>query len=315
MTQRWALLGVLILLGAGWGATQPMMKIAVSEGYRHFGLIFWQFVVGALVLGLILVVQAKPLPLQRSHLRLYLIIAVIGTLLPNSASYEAARHLPAGVLSILLSTVPMFVFPIALAMGTDRFDWQRLLGLFIGLFGVSLLIVPETSLPDRAMVAFIPLAIIAPFFYGLEGNIVARWGTYGCDGLQVLCGASIVGAVITAPLALAWGQWIPPHLNLNGPDIALIVSAAIHALAYSGYVWLVGHSGSVFAAQVSYLVTVFGIFWAMLLLSEAYSPWIWSALGVIFAGLFLVQPKLATALAGSTPVPHDAGSEPEHGSP
>lgn len=32
----------LILMGAGWGATQPLSKIAVSEGYRHFGIIVWQ---------------------------------------------------------------------------------------------------------------------------------------------------------------------------------------------------------------------------------------------------------------------------------
>ncbi len=214
-----------------------------------------------------------------------------------------------------MSTVPMFVFPIALVMRTDRFDWKRLLGLFVGLIGVSLLIVPDASLPDRAMAAFIPLAMVAPIFYGLEGNIVAKWGTYGCSGIQVLLGASLVGIVLTAPLAVVSGTWIPPHTDLNLPDLALILSSAIHALAYAGYVWLVGRSGSVFAAQVSYLVTAFGIFWAMVLLSETYSNWIWLALGVIFTGLFMVQPRPATALAGSTPLPHDAGPEPEHGSP
>ncbi|NNK16680.1 MAG: EamA/RhaT family transporter, partial [Sulfitobacter sp.] len=29
----------LVLMGAGWGATQPMTKIAVSTGYGHFGLV------------------------------------------------------------------------------------------------------------------------------------------------------------------------------------------------------------------------------------------------------------------------------------
>ncbi len=131
--------------------------------------------------------------------------------------------------------------------------------------------------------------------------------------MQALLGASLVGIVLTAPLAVLSGTWIPPHADLTGPDIALILSSAIHALAYAGYVWLVGRSGSVFAAQVSYLVTAFGIFWAMLILSESYSGWIWLALAVIFAGLFLVQPRPATALAASTPLPHDAGPEPTRG--
>ncbi|NNJ68829.1 MAG: EamA/RhaT family transporter, partial [Boseongicola sp.] len=44
-------------MGAGWGATQPLAKIAVSEGYRHIGLVFWQLAIGALVMGLIQTVR------------------------------------------------------------------------------------------------------------------------------------------------------------------------------------------------------------------------------------------------------------------
>lgn len=35
------LTAILLLLGAGWGLTQPLAKIAVSTGHGHFGLIFW----------------------------------------------------------------------------------------------------------------------------------------------------------------------------------------------------------------------------------------------------------------------------------
>ncbi|MBV1903304.1 MAG: DMT family transporter [Marinosulfonomonas sp.] len=291
MTGRLWLVGVLVLLGAGWGITGPFAKIAVSGGYRAFGLIFWQFLIGAVLLGAVTALRGKGLPLGWPQLRLYILIAAIGTLLPNSSSYEAARYLPAGVISILLSLMPIFAFPIALAMGNDRFAVPRLAGLGLGLIGVLLLIGPPESLPERAMVAFVPLALVAPLCYGLEGNVVAKWGTFGCDPIQVLLGASIVGAIVAAPLAILSGQWISPHFPLNIPDKALIASSVINAFAYTTYVWLVGRAGSVFAAQTSYLVTAFGIGWAMLLLSEVYSTWIWIALALIFAGLFLVQPR------------------------
>jgi len=100
-----------------------------------------------------------------------------------------------------------------------------------------------------------------------------------------------VGAVLTAPLAVASGQWIAPHLSLGRPDKALILASMVHVLTYSGYVWLVGRTGSVFAAQVSYPVTVFGIGWAMLILSESYSGWFWAALALIIVGVFMVQPR------------------------
>ncbi len=286
---------LLALLGAGWGMTQPLAKIAVSEGYRHFGLIFWQLVITGALLGAVVALRGRKLPLGAAQLRMYLVIALIGTVLPNAASYQAAVYLPAGVLSILLSLVPMFAFPIALLLATDRFSWLRLAGLLCGLLGVLLLVGPEASLPERWMVAVIPLALIAPAFYGLEGNVVAKWGTAGLDPIQLLCGASLIGAVIAAPLALFTGAFIVPRTPFALPDYALILSSIIHAVVYSSYVWLVGRAGAVFAAQVSYLVTGFGVLWSMALLGERYSGWIWLAMLVMFAGLFLVQPRAPKA--------------------
>jgi drug/metabolite transporter (DMT)-like permease len=282
---------VLVLMGAGWGMTQPLSKIAVSEGYRHFGLVFWQMAIGALALGLVQAWRRKPLRLDMPALRVYLFIALVGTVIPNSASYEAIRHLPSGLVSILLALVPMSAFPIALALGNERFLFLRFAGLIVGLFGVMLIVAPEGSLPDRSMVLFVPLALVAPLFYGLEGNAVARWGTAGLSPLEVLYGASLLGAVLLLPVTILTGQFIDPRPPWGAPDAALLTSSLIHVVVYTTYVWLVGRAGPVFAVQVSYLVTGFGVLWAMLILGERYSGWVWAAMAVMMLGMFLVQPR------------------------
>ena len=281
----------LLIMGAGWGITSPLSKIAVSTGHQPLGLVFWQMVIGAVLLGAIVFVRGGRLALGRRQITLYLAIAFLGTILPNAASYRAAAHLPAGVMSIVIAMVPMFAFPIALALGQDRFSIARVVGLGLGLGGVALLVGPEASLPDRAMVAFIPLALIAPFFYGLEGNFVGKFGTAGLDPIEVLFGASVFGAVLSFPLALGFGHWLNPLGGFGAPESALVLSSIVHALVYAGYVWLVGRAGAVFAAQVSYLVTIFGVGWAMLILDETYSGYIWGALGLMLLGMFLVQPR------------------------
>lgn len=268
-----------------------MTKIAVSDGYRHFGLIFWQMTIGALLLGGVVLASGRKLPMGPKQIFMYVLIAFIGTLFPNSASYEAARHLPAGILSIAIAMVPMFAFPIALGIGMERWNWLRVFGLLCGVVGIFLLIGPEASLPDRAMVAFIPLALVAPFFYGIESNVVGKYGTAGLDPIQLLCGASIFGAALSLPLAVSTGQWITPVFPLTLPDYAVVGSGTIHAIVYCGYVWMVGVAGPVFASQVAYLVTGFGIVWSMILLGERYSGWVWLALAIMFVGLFLVQPR------------------------
>ncbi|MCG6882555.1 MAG: DMT family transporter [Silicimonas sp.] len=290
---------VLALMGAGWGMTQPLSKIAVSEGYRHFGLIFWQMAIGAATLGVIQAVRRRKFRTDGPALRVYVFIALVGTILPNSASFEAIRHLPSGLISILLALVPMFAFPIALALGNERFSPVRFGGLVLGLVGVLLIVGPEGSLPDRAMILVVPLALIAPFFYGLEGNAVARWGTAGLAPIDVLFGASVVGTVMSLPLALGTGQFIDPRPPWGAPELALVAASLIHVAVYTCYVWLVGRAGPVFAVQVSYLVTGFGVLWAILILGEGYSGWVWTAMAVMLAGMFLVQPKPREALAAS----------------
>lgn len=297
MRERLFLLACLVVMGAGWGATQPLAKIAVSEGYRHLGLVFWQLALGAVILTAVQTVRRKPLRTDPPALFVYLWIALVGTVLPNSASYEAARHLPAGLISILLSLVPLFAFPMALAVGNERFAVKRLAGLGLGLLGVLLIVAPEASLPDRAMVVFIPLALVAPLFYAFEGNAVSRWGVAGLGPVGVLHGASIMGALIAAPLALMAGEFIDPRPPWGAPDLALVLSSLIHATVYTTYVWLVGRAGAVFAVQVSYLVTGFGVMWAMLILGETYSPFVWGAMAIILTGVFLVQPRPREALA------------------
>lgn len=271
--------------------TQPLSKIAVSEGYQHFGLVFWQLAIGALILTVVQIGRRKPFRTDRPALTVYLVIALIGTVIPNSASYEAIRHLPSGLVSILLSMVPMFAFPIALALGNERFAWIRFAGLLLGLSGVMLIALPEASLPERAMVLFLPLALVAPLFYGLEGNVVDRWGTAGLGPIEVLHGASALGALVALPLALASGQFIDPAPPWGAPDLALIVASLIHVAVYTCYVWMVRAAGPVFAVQVSYLVTGFGVLWAMAILGESYSGWVWSAMAVMLVAMFLVQPR------------------------
>ena len=288
---RLGLVGVLLLLGIGWGSTQSLGKLAVSSGHQHFGLIFWQLVIGAVVLGTLNLLRRKSFAITCAGLRFAVVIALIGTLIPNSTFYMSVAHLPGGVMSILISTVPLLSLPLALMLGMDRFSPLRLLGLCCGVLGVALIALPQTSLPSPGMVAWLPVALIGPLFYAMEGNYVAKWGTAGLDAVQAMFWASSVGALMALPLTLWSGQWISPLPPYGVPELALIASSCVHALVYAGYVWLAARAGAVFATQVAYVVTGSGVLWAMLLLGERFSGWVWAALAVMLLGLFLVQPR------------------------
>ncbi len=287
----------LFALGVGWGLTIPMAKIAVSTGHLPFGLIFWQLVVVVLFLGALTLLRGKPVMMGRRYLRLFVVVALFGAVLPDIFYYLSAIHLPGGIMAITATCTTMFALPIAIFLGTERFENLRFLGLIFGFIGILLLVAPEASLPMGTSAFWVLIALCGPALYATEGNLVAHWGTQDLDPLQVVLGASLIGLIFAAPLALVTGQWINPLAGFGKAEAALVCGAALHAIVYAGYVWLVGRAGSVFAAQSAYIVTAFGVLSSMVLLSESYSHWVWLALAVMMLGMFLVQPRPAKRVA------------------
>ena len=282
---------VLILLGCGWGLTIPLTVIAVKTGLGHLGIIFWQFFIVMVLFGLRQIFTKKKLSIAKSSMQVFCLIAFIGTIFPNSATLIAASYLPGGVLSILIATVPMFAFPIALFFGIDKFEFSRILGIIFGFIGVYLLIAPKAALPEPSVIWVIPIALIAPIFYGLEGNFVAKFGTGNSSPIEVLLGASTIGCFVTFPLAILSNQFVNPFVPWNSAHYALVFSSIIHGIVYATYVWLVTKVGAVFAAQVSYFVTVAGVVWSMVILDEVHSKFIWMSLVCMILGMALVKPR------------------------
>ncbi|MGR3804517.1 DMT family transporter [Marinibacterium profundimaris] len=301
---RLAAFGAMIAVALGWGLSMPLSKIAVSTGYGHFGLIFWQSLIGAALLAAIALGRRKPPSVGPAQWRTWIVLALTGSVIPSAAFYSAIAHLPAGVMSIVISLVPMMAFPLAMALGLEGFAMRRFLGLLVGLGGTLLLILPGASLPGAGAGAlgWIAIAMIAPCCYAIEGNYVARFGTAGMDPFQVMLGASLTGAAMVLPLALATGQFISPLRVFGAADWALVGYSLISIMAYSGYVWLVGAAGAVFAVQVSYLVTAFGILASMIFLGERYAAVTWLAFVLVISGIFLVQPRRQSRLAEEPPI-------------
>ncbi|QPH53002.1 DMT family transporter [Pontivivens ytuae] len=287
---RWRAVAALLAIGAAWGATIPMTKLAVSTGYQPFGLIFWQLAMATVLLGGWLARRGRLPSLLRAW-PLFLMVALLGTLVPNSFSYRAAAELPAGVMAIVIAMVPMFALPVALSLGRERPRLMRFLGVALGAVAVVMIVGPEASLPEPEKAPWVLIALLAPLAYAFEGNLLSRFGTQGLDPVEVLFGASALGVVIALPLALGSGQWASPTGAWDVAKWAIVINGVLHVAAYAGYIALVGWAGAVFASQVAYVVTGAGVLWSMLLLGERYSPWVWAALLLMLAGLTLVRPR------------------------
>lgn len=289
--KRWIFVVMVVGLGLGWGMTQPLGKIAASTGHPPFGLLFWQSVFCVVTLGALSLVRGTGMPMHPAALRFYVIIALMGTVIPNYTFYYSVARLPSGIMSIIISTIPLIALPIGLVLGSERLTWRRMSGLMLGFAGVMMIVLPEASLPERAMLAFLPVAMVGPLFYALENTYVARTGLAGMDPLQAMFGTQVVALMLCVPAMGLTGQWTVLPFPPGPAEVALLASSVLHALLYATFVWLAAQTGAVFASQSSYVVTASGMVAAMVLLGERFSPWVLAAAAVMLCGIALVKPK------------------------
>ena len=297
MTARFNLTLILLIVGVSWGLTAPLSKIAVSTGHHYLGLLIWQIIIMILSLGLIQIFRKKKLPLNLNCFWRYVLVALLGTILPNSIMYKAYVHLQSGIMSILVSIVPMIAFLLVLVLQMEKFEIRRFLGVLFGIFAIILIVFPKLDLGYLGEVGWILLALLSPLCYAIEGVWINKIGIAKLDPIEVILGASILGFFILMPIVALNGYWITPYRVWGPAEFAITASSLIHSLIYISYIWLIGKAGVIFASQVSYIYTASGIGFSIILLGEGYSLFIWAAVILMLMGLMMVRPSRGSSLS------------------
>jgi len=210
---------------------------------------------------------------------------------PNIIFFSAATHLDAGVLSISVSVIPLFTYCIALCLGLDVFKLGRSIGLLLGFLALIILIVPESSLPDKKDIPWVLLSLICALCYALENIYIDKLKLKNFGPIRLVCCISIVSVILTLPLTLVTDQFFFPKASNFNLLLSTLGLGLIGATAYSVFIFLIGRAGSVFASQTGYLVTLCGVLWGIILLGESHSIFVWISLFLIMTGIFLVHPR------------------------
>jgi drug/metabolite transporter (DMT)-like permease len=282
---------LLVSTGTAWGVTFSLARIAASAGAHPIGLTLWQGLLGGLLLLALAAARRRLPPVSRHHLRFYLVCGLLGTVIPSVLYFYAASRVPAGVLSITIALVPILTFAAALLLGIDRLAWGRVTGLLAGLGAVLLIVLPEESLPDPAMAAWVLLAVVSALCYAAEGIYVTLRRPAGGDPAAIVAGMLLMSAAVLIPVVLVTGTFVPLGPSLGAVEWSVIGMVVVNAAAYSVFYHLIQSAGPVFATQMGYVVTVAGVAWGIVIFGEQHSAWVWGALVLMLAGLVLVRPQ------------------------
>lgn len=295
---------ILLFLGTIWGLNSSIGKLAGQHGVDPIGFSAWQMAGAAVVVALVCRLKGLPIRFDRAHWRYYLLVGLIGTALPSVNLINTLRHLPAGVLTIGLSMVPLFSYMMSMTVGLERFDRVRAAGILLSFVGVLLIVVPDASLPEPEDAQWFLIGLLTPLLYAFSSVAAAKFRPAGATSFPLAGGMLIVMGAVLWPTALATGQAFAPTLTLDPGAIdwgtwSVLIAMAVSAVAYFCYFEVVRMAGPVVVSLVGYIVTVTGIAWGIAIFDERHSPYVWAAVAVIFAGLALVNMRQGKAISPS----------------
>ena len=199
--------------------------------------------------------------------------------------------LSAGVLSF---TTVMFAALFAFFLFGERLDARRLLGLVAGFSGVAVLASDRTGSGDIAWAA--TAGTLASACYGLSANLIRR---HLVDLPPSAVAAATLGCsafLLAVPAMVAWPASAAGATALDW-TAAFLLGALCTGLAYFLYFRLIGRIGAARAATVTYLVPLFAVAWAWLLLSEPLVPAMAVAALLILGGVAISRGGRPSAVA------------------
>jgi drug/metabolite transporter (DMT)-like permease len=279
---------MLFAAGISLGLFFSLNRIATTGGIPFIATVFW-LSLGAGLLLLILAVATNNRPrLTLAHLRIYVLFGTVGMALPYLLLAFVAPKLPAGVVGLQQTLVPVMTYVFALLFQIDRMQALKLIGLATGLAAVLLVVVPQASLPEPGMAGWVLLNLLVPVCFALSNVLAAVLRPPETPSLPLSAGIMLAGAAFLFPVMAGTGSWWWFEGAMDVADWALIGVTAINALFFFLLLEIIRRAGPVFFSVQNYIATLSGIAWGMLILGEGHSAWIWGALVLLFVALTLV---------------------------
>jgi drug/metabolite transporter (DMT)-like permease len=286
MRRGYLALGLLALI---WGASFLFIKLAVRD-MSPATLVFSRAILGAVTLGLIFVARRQtPFPAgTRARLLPFLVLAILGSLIPWVAIAFGEQSISSALASILNATTPLWTAVFAFwVTPAERPSGLNYLGVAIGFVGTGILIAPDLIGKPVQASTIGTLAVVGAACSYAVSALVSRRRLRGVSPLQV----GFWQLTLTAPLALAVAAPTIATTHLRVPSIAAMIflGAGGSGIAFLLYYFMMNTLGATRATTVTFLVPVTAVFWGATLLREAITIPILAGMGVILLGLFLTS--------------------------
>lgn len=278
-------LGRLLVLGAIWGASFPLIRHSVPA-FGPAWIIEGRVALGAVAMTILCLIQGRRLPV-RGHEKRFMVMGFINSAFPFLCFGFAAQTFSASLLSIFNATTPIFAGILAAIFLKRRVSPLGWFGMAVGLSGVALIGFEGMAVKGDGVFTALIACILAPLSYSYASIYVLQQAD-SIEPVDNAHGSLWAGAIMLLPIAL---MSPPPVREAGWIDWSAVAMLGLGctAWAYMLFFRLLSDVGPVKALSVTFLIPLFGIFWGWLFLGEQVSRLMLGGGLLVLAGSALIN--------------------------
>jgi len=294
---------MLVALTLMWGSSFLFTKLAVEA------LAFEQIVSARLALAALILVPTalalhRPVPREPRAWLFFLLMAVIGNLVPFSLITWGQRSIESGLAGILMAVMPLATLGLAhLFVPGERLTRARVGGFVLGLAGVILVLGPDALLAiggERGPLVPMLAVLAGALCYGVSAILSRLRPTR--DALTTAASVTSLATLLSLPAAAASTSGVSLIVSLTPAVIGAVIFLGLFSTATAMIVYfrLIQTAGVGFTSQLNYLIPLWAVAIGILFLDEALSLDHLGGLALILVGI-LVARRGARPTPTSTP--------------
>lgn len=220
---------------------------------------------GSFLVGLALVRGERP-PRRKDDLARIFLVSFSITTVSSALLVLGVDRVPAGVASLVASTMPLFTAVLAAVLLSEKVNREGAIGLAVGFGGTVVLASPSLGGETAAIgIASLVLSALAWAF----GTVFMKWKDFSRVSPVMLVGVQLLmSAALLVPFALVVEGTGETEWTL-GLFVPLLYSAIpANAVTFALLATVVARATPTQAASSAYLIPVFGVFFGWLIRDE-----------------------------------------------
>ena len=201
-------IAMLFVLGVSFALAISLNRFAADGDVPFLPYVFWQSFGGGAALMLLAAALRRLPPIDVPHVRIFLSTGALNLAFPYMLLAYLAHKVPASLLTLGLSLVPVMIYALALTLRQERFHTLRFGGILLGLAGILLVLVPQASLPAPGMAGWVALGLVPSLSYAVNAVLIARWRPQQTTSLALGAGLMLASAGYVFIVMAATGELV-----------------------------------------------------------------------------------------------------------